>query len=104
MMEWAGLNVWRKVGMKWELCKQLIKLHKRHATTPKKGVAMLTFEITMYLFPPTPGYLKFYYDQLDCKVVDAYSIVSNVTVEYVPVRKMYLLDPIDAKSLDEFVV
>ena len=29
--------------------------------------------------------------------------MSNVIMEYDPVRKIYLLDPIDAKSLDEAV-
>ena len=29
--------------------------------------------------------------------------MSNVIMEYVLVRKIYLLDPVDVKSLDEFV-
>jgi hypothetical protein len=29
--------------------------------------------------------------------------MSNVIMEYDPVRKIYVLDPVDAKSLDEFV-
>jgi hypothetical protein len=29
--------------------------------------------------------------------------MSNVTMDYVPIRKIYLLDLVDGKSLDEFV-
>ena len=43
------------------------------------------------------------YDQTYCKWVNANSIVSNVTMYYDMVRKISLLDPIDAKSLYEFV-
>ena len=64
---------------------------------------MPTFEFMMYYFSPTLGHLKFHHDQTNCKWIDAYLIMSNVTMENDPVRKIHLLDPIDATSLDEFV-
>ena len=64
---------------------------------------MPTFEIVMYHFPPTPRHLKFHYDQTNYEWVDAYSIMSNVMMEYDLVKKIYSLDPVDAKSLDVFV-
>ena len=64
---------------------------------------MPTFKIMMYNFSLALGHLKFHYDQTNCKWVDVDSIMSNVKMEYDPVGKSYSLDPIDAKSLDEFV-
>ena len=57
----------------------------------------------MIFFFLLPGYLKFHYDQTNYKLVDVDSIKSNVTIEYDLLRKIYSLDPIDAKSLGEFV-
>lgn len=51
---------------------------------------MITFEFVMYYFPATLGHLLFRYDQTYCKWVDA-----NLILEYDPIRKLYLLDPID---------
>ena len=64
---------------------------------------MPTFKFMMYCISPSSRHLKFLRDQLNSKWVDANSIMSNVTMDYDLVRKIYLLDPIDAKSLDEFV-
>ena len=64
---------------------------------------MLTFEFMIYYFSLALGHLEFNYDQTNCKWVDAYSIMSNATMEYHPVRKIYSLDLVDVKSLDEFV-
>ena len=64
---------------------------------------MPDFEIMMYYFSYAPEHLKFHYDQTSCKWVDLDSIMSNVTMDFDPIRKMYLLDLVDAKSLDEFV-
>jgi hypothetical protein len=58
----------------------------------------------MIFFLLLPGHLKFLYDQTNYKrVLDAYSMMSNVIIEYDLVRKIYSLDPVDAKSLGEFV-
>lgn len=59
---------------------------------------MPTFEVMMFYFSLVPGDLKVHSNQTYCKWVDAYSIMSHVTMEYDLVRKMYLLDPVDAKS------
>ena len=64
---------------------------------------MPTFEFKMFYLSPAPRHLKFQYDRIGCKWNNAYSIMSNVTMEYDPVRKNFMLDPIDAKNLDEFV-
>lgn len=54
---------------------------------------MLSFEIIMYyFFPLPPKYLKVHYDDYDqtnCKCIDAN--VTNMTMEYDVVRKMFLL-------------
>ena len=65
---------------------------------------MPTFEITMYQFSHALGHLKFHFDHTYCKWVDVDSIVSNVTMEYVLVRKIYSFDLVHAKSLNEFLV
>ena len=64
---------------------------------------MSSFEFTMYYISPTLRHLTLYNAQTYCKWVDANSIMSNVTMEYDPIRKIYSLDLVDAKSLDEFV-
>jgi hypothetical protein len=71
--------------------------------TFKKGVAMLTFECMTYYFSLAPRHLKFHYDQTNYKWVDVDSIMSNVITECGLIRKIYTLDHVDAKSLDEFV-
>ena len=40
-----------------------------------------------------------YYDQTYCEWIDVDSIMSNMTMEYNPVRIIHFLDPIDAKKL-----
>ena len=64
---------------------------------------MSSFEFTMYYIFPTSRHLTFHYDQTNFKWVDANSIMSNVTMEYALIRKIYSLDLVDAKSLDKFV-
>ena len=64
---------------------------------------MPTFEFMMYYFSPALGHLKFHYDQKGWIWIDAYSIMSNMNMEYDMIKKIHLLDPIDSKSLDEIV-
>ena len=64
---------------------------------------MSTFEFMIHCFSLAPRHLKFQYDKVDCKWVDAYSTMSNVTIEFDLFIKIYSLNVIDAKSLDEFV-
>ena len=89
--------------MKWELCKQPFNIQIRQEIAFENGVVMLTFKSRMYYFSPAPRYLESHYDQTNCKRIYANSIMSNVTMKYDPIRKIYLLNPVDAKSLDEFV-
>jgi hypothetical protein len=64
---------------------------------------MPSFHFMVYYVSPIPWHLKFHYDQTIYKRLDANSIMSNVTMEYDPVRKINSLDLIDAKSFDECV-
>ena len=64
---------------------------------------MSTFEFMMHYFSPAPRHRKFHYDETNYKCIDANSIISNVTIEFDPFEKIYSLDLVDAKSLDEFV-
>ena len=64
---------------------------------------MPTSNFMMYYFSPAPRHFKFHYDQTYYKWVNVDSIMSNVTMEYDPFRQIYPLDPVDAKSFDEFV-
>ena len=54
--------MWRKLGTKWESCKQLVDPQKIQEATCEKGVAMPTFELVMVYFPHALGHLKFHYD------------------------------------------
>ena len=56
------------------------------------------------VFFPIPRHLKFLDDQTYYQWVDEDAIMSNMTIEHDPIRKNYLLDPLDAKSLDNVVV
>ena len=82
--------------MKWDLCRQPIDLQKMQEVVFEKGVTMSTFEFMKYYLSPALGHLKFHYDQTNCKWVNANSIMSNMTMEYDLVTKIYSLDPIDA--------
>lgn len=66
---------------------------KRQDVAYKNWTVMLSFEIIMYyFFPLPPKYLKVHYDDYDqtnCKCIDAN--VTNMTMEYDVVRKMFLL-------------
>ena len=89
--------------MNWELCGQPDDFPKRQVFVFWKGVVMLAFHFMMYYVSPIPWHLKFHYDQTICEWVDANSIMSNVTIEYDPVRKINSLDLVDAKSFDGWV-
>ena len=92
----------RKFGTKWDLCRQPFDLQKRQELSFEKGVAISTLEFMMYCFSPALGHLKFHNDQTNHKWVDAYSIMTNVMMEYDPIKNIYSLDPVDAKNLDEY--
>lgn len=85
------------------LCRQPVNIGNTHKVAFNKIATIPTFEFTMYHFPPVLRRLKSHNDQAICKWVDACSIMSNVAIVYDPTRKIYLLDNLDAKNLDEFV-
>jgi hypothetical protein len=46
--------------------------------------------------------MKFKYNHSDCKWVDVDTIISTVTLTYNAVQKLYILDPSDFASLNDF--
>ena len=91
----------RKFGTKWDLCRQSVDFQKIQEVALGKGAAnnWTHDELFSHCF----RHLKFYYDQTYCKWVDVDSFMSNVTMEYDLVMMIFLIGPIDAKSLDKFV-
>ena len=102
---WIGRvqKIRRKVGNSWMKLTQPIDLQNRHEVPRKRGNDYGTIEVMLTWFSKHPGHLKFKYDHSDFTYVDIDSIISTVTMSFEQRSSVYLLDPTDATSLDEFV-
>jgi hypothetical protein len=92
----------RKFGTKRGLCRQPIDLQKKSQELAFKWIYHANLCIHDFLFFQCSMSPQIYYDQTNCKWVHANSILLNMIMEYDPIRKFYLLDHVDAKSLDHF--
>jgi hypothetical protein len=103
---WLGRvqKMWRKVGMKWGVCRQPIDLYNRPPSLRQKidnlGPNCM---VLLNWFSRQQGCLKFKYDVCDSKWVDVDSIIMTISLTYNVLTRLYILVLEEATQLNEFV-
>jgi hypothetical protein len=99
---WLGRvqKIRRKIGSRWGISRTPIDLQNRPVTS--KSPSGPAIQVRLNWFSKALGNMKFKYDHSDCKWIDLDTIISTVTLTYNAVQKVYILDPSDFASLNDF--
>jgi hypothetical protein len=69
-----------------------------------RGTLLPTVMVYLHWFKKYAGLNKFKYVVNDCVWVDVDAIISIVSLQYESSSKIYMLDEVDANSLNEFIL